>query len=114
MNRNQFVACGVTMLIFAALAPRADAGTSCSASGPFAIDNVIGGIACDVSATFAINNVLPDLMCNVSATFTINNIPPAIPTVSQWGVVVVALLTLTSGTVIFGKRCSQSAILFAG
>jgi len=34
---------------------------------------------------------------------------PGIPTVSEWGLIAMALLTLTAGTVVFAKRRRQIA-----
>lgn len=90
-----------------AFAQGAWAGTGCDTSASFAMDNVVGGISCDVSAIFSINNVIPELMCDVSATFAINNTGGPIPTVSQWGIIVLSLLTLTTGTVVFRRRRPQ-------
>ncbi len=42
----------------------------------------------------------PDNMCPAEPTFC----PPPVPTVSEWGMVAMALLTLTAGTVVFSAR----------
>ncbi|MFH1419466.1 MAG: IPTL-CTERM sorting domain-containing protein [Planctomycetota bacterium] len=90
--------------------------TCCEALG---VDGTYQGDGTDCLPTGAC--LLPDLTCPITTEACCLNAggvyqgdgttecPPPIPTVSEWGLIIMTLLLLTAGTVVFGRRYRAAA-----
>ncbi len=76
-------------------------------SGVLVVNAVDTGLPALGTAICGVGDLLPSQVAYGTATLTVT--APPIPTVSQWGLMILTLLTLTTGTIVYSKRRPRAA-----